>query len=171
MALRASLRVTKPLQHVAATLEQLEAGNLEARIQLTQHTEFTELSTGINAMATSLQRAQQELQDSVEQATEDLKETLEEMEVQNIELNLARRNALDASSTKSEFLANMSHEIRTPLNGILGFTKLLHKTRMNKRQTDYLQTIESSSSSLLTIINDILAVSYTHLTLPTIYSV
>lgn len=156
MALRASLRVTKPLQHVAATLEQLEAGNLEARIQLTQHTEFTELSTGINAMATSLQRAQQELQDSVEQATEDLKETLEEMEVQNIELNLARRNALDASSTKSEFLANMSHEIRTPLNGILGFTKLLHKTRMNKRQTDYLQTIESSSSSLLTIINDIL---------------
>jgi len=156
MALRASLRITRPLQHVALTLEQLEAGNLEARIQLTQNTEFTELSTGINAMATSLQRAQQELQDSVEQATEDLKETLEAMEVQNIELNLARRNALDASNTKSEFLANMSHEIRTPLNGILGFTKLLHKTRMNKRQTDYLQTIESSSSSLLTIINDIL---------------
>lgn len=156
LTLRASSRVSNPLQQVAATLEQLELGNLDARVQLRDRSELNDLGTGINAMASSLQQAQQELQDSVEQATEDLKQTLEEMEVQNIELNLARRNAIDASHTKSEFLANMSHEIRTPLNGILGFTKLLNKTRLNKRQLEYLTTIESSSTSLLSIINDIL---------------
>jgi len=156
LAYRTSTRITVPLHQVSATLNELESGNLEARVQLSNHAEFNELSGGINAMAASLQQAQQELQDSVEQATEDLKSTVEAMEVQNIELNFARRSALDASKTKSEFLANMSHEIRTPLNGILGFSKLLEKTRLNKRQQEYLSTIETSSSSLLSIINDIL---------------
>ena len=156
LAYRTSNRITVPLHQVSATLNELESGNLEARVQLSNHAEFNELSGGINAMAASLQQAQQELQDSVEQATEDLKGTVEAMEVQNIELNFARRSALDASKTKSEFLANMSHEIRTPLNGILGFSKLLEKTRLNKRQQEYLSTIETSSSSLLSIINDIL---------------
>ena len=156
LAYRSSARITVPLHTVSATLNELESGNLEARVQLPDNAEFNELSAGINAMAASLQQAQQELQDSVEQATEDLKSTVEAMEVQNIELNFARRSALDASKTKSEFLANMSHEIRTPLNGILGFSKLLEKTHLNKRQQEYLNTIETSSSSLLSIINDIL---------------
>ena len=156
LAYRASRRIIQPLQQVAATLEQLEMGNLDARIQLTDHDEFSGLALGINSMAASLHRAQRELQNNIEQATQDLKETLEAMEVQNIELNLARRSALESSNTKSKFLANMSHEIRTPLNGILGFSKLLKNSRLNKRQQEYLNTIESSSSSLLTIINDIL---------------
>lgn len=156
LSLRASQRISQPLQGIAATLEQLEAGNLDARIRVDNSNDFAMLASGINAMASSLQQAHQELQDNVEQATHDLKETLETLEVQNIELNMARKEALEASQTKSEFLANMSHEIRTPLNGILGFTKLLEKTQMSRRQQEYLNTIESSSSSLLTIINDIL---------------
>lgn len=156
MAYRASARITRPLQHVTSTLNELESGNLNARIGLSEQTELNELATGINTMAASLQKAQQELQDNVEQATEDLKQTLEELEIQNIELSMARHSALEASKIKSDFLANMSHEIRTPLNGIIGFSKLLEKTRLNKRQLDYLNTIGSSSSSLLTIINDIL---------------
>lgn len=153
---RFSRKITHPLGNVAETLEQLESGNLDARVELGRQVEFNELAGSINTMAASLQRAQTELQESIEQATDDLKQTLDELEVQNIELNLARREALDASQTKSDFLANMSHEIRTPLNGILGFTRLLSGTRLNKRQQEYLQTIESSSTSLLSIINDIL---------------
>jgi len=156
LAYRTSRRITVPLLKVSNTLTELENGNLEARVPLSNHDEFAELSNGINAMAASLQQAQQELQENVEQATEDLKSTVDAMETQNIELSIARKSAMEASKTKSEFLANMSHEIRTPLNGILGFSKLLEKTQLTKRQQEYLGTIEASSSSLLSIINDIL---------------
>jgi len=57
---------------------------------------------------------------------------------------------------KSEFLANMSHEIRTPLNGIIGFTDLLHDSKLDTEQRDYLHTIKESGEMLLVIINDIL---------------
>ncbi|MBU1807594.1 MAG: response regulator, partial [Gammaproteobacteria bacterium] len=102
------------------------------------------------------QNAQEELQHSVDQATEDVRQNLETIEIQNIELDLARKEALEASRIKSEFLANMSHEIRTPLNGILGFTQLLQKSDLTPRQQDYLGTIEQSADSLLGIINEIL---------------
>lgn len=62
------------------------------------------------------------------------------------------------SKTKSEFLANMSHEIRTPLNAILGFIKIM-KEEDDGKFSKYLNIIDSSSQTLLTIINDILDIS------------
>ncbi|VTN11299.1 Signal transduction histidine-protein kinase BarA [Raoultella terrigena] len=80
------------------------------------------LKNGINSMAMSLAAYHEEMQHNIDQATSDLRETLEQMEIQNVELDLAKKRAQEAARIKSEFLANMSHELRTPLNGVIGFT-------------------------------------------------
>ncbi len=118
--------------------------------------ELHTLKNGINSMAMSLTAYHEEMQQNIDQATSDLRETLEQMEIQNFELDLAKKRAQEAARIKSEFLANMSHELRTPLNGVIGFTRQMLKTNLNMTQDDYLQTIERSANNLLTIINDVL---------------
>ncbi|MBF0398891.1 MAG: response regulator, partial [Desulfobacterales bacterium] len=72
------------------------------------------------------------------------------------DLREARDSAEFASKAKADFLANMSHEIRTPMNAIIGFSELALKTNLTPKQEDYLNKIQISSKSLLTILNDIL---------------
>ena len=74
----------------------------------------------------------------------------------NYNLEIQTKKAQTSSKAKSEFLANMSHEIRTPLNAIMGFIDLLTEKENDKEKLEYLNTINSSSQSLVGIINDIL---------------
>ena len=53
----------------------------------------------------------------------------------------------------------MSHEIRTPLNAIIGMTKIAKDSNESKRKDYCLDKIESASTHLLGIINDILDMS------------
>ena len=72
------------------------------------------------------------------------------------ELIQARDIAVEAEKTKDIFLANMSHEIRTPLNAILGFVQILIERAKDEKDRHYLEIINNSGQTLLTIIGDIL---------------
>jgi two-component system sensor histidine kinase BarA len=148
--------VNHPITEMVRVVAKIREGKLDTRLDGNLIGELDLLKRGINAMAGSLSEYHDEMQQNIDQATSDLRETLEQIEIQNVELDLAKKRALEASRIKSEFLANMSHELRTPLNGVIGFSRQLIKTPLHSSQLDYIKTIERSASNLLGIINDIL---------------
>ncbi len=76
------------------------------------------------------------------------------------DLELAKQKAEESDHLKTAFLANLSHEIRTPMNAIVGFSSLLaieHFSELERK--DFVKMIQSSSESLLNLINDIIDIS------------
>ena len=79
----------------------------------------------------------------------------------NLALKTAVEAAENASKAKSTFLSNMSHDIRTPMNAIIGFATLAVSNIDNREKVrDYLGKILSSGNHLLSLINDVLDMSW-----------
>lgn len=80
-----------------------------------------------------------------------------------MEIQLLADSAREANKAKSSFLAVMSHELRTPLNAISGFSEMLSSEVFGPLGSDkykeYATDIHTSSSHLLSLINDILDLS------------
>ncbi|MFT5089480.1 MAG: PAS domain S-box-containing protein [Candidatus Latescibacterota bacterium] len=110
---------------------------------------------GISTDITDINNAQEELslaKDEAERSQAEAEEAARQAEE-------ARSTAEAANRSKSVFLANMSHEIRTPMNAILGFSEILAGLVADPQQKQYLNSIQTSGRSLLTLINDILDLS------------
>ena len=112
-------------------------------------------------------RVQLSGQDELSQLADTINHTLEQLNQQAQELQLAKqvaeesREAADkANHAKSAFLANMSHELRTPLNAILGFAQVLEREdALTPPQRQKLSIINRSGEHLLSLINDVLDMS------------
>jgi signal transduction histidine kinase/DNA-binding response OmpR family regulator/CHASE3 domain sensor protein len=155
-------QVQKLLEETQAQTEELQA----------QHAELENLNTELEAQTQKLQSSEEELrvqQEELVQSNEELEERSKLLEEKNqliAERNLEIQHKAEelALSTKykSEFLANMSHELRTPLNSILLLSRLMSENtdeNLNEDQIESAKVIQSSGTSLLSLIDEILDLS------------
>lgn len=122
-----------------------------------------ELRENLVSTQKRLEEANRELKEEekkVEAALAAEMEMDEELRAQQDQLSLALAAAQQANKAKTMFLNSMSHDIRTPMNAIIGFTALA-QTHMDQTELvqDYLAKINTSSTHLLSLINDILDMS------------
>lgn len=96
-----------------------------------------------------------ELDAKVTEATQDLAD-------REAELRVSHRKVKEALKLRDYFLASMTHELRSPLHSILGLSEVLLEDtfgELNERQKRSLDTIHSSGTHLLELINTVLEVS------------
>ncbi|MCL2192051.1 MAG: ATP-binding protein [Treponema sp.] len=85
-----------------------------------------------------------------------LLDAVAEMQDQKEKMLVAQENSM----AKSKFLARMSHEIRTPISAVLGISEIqMHNPALPLEIEEAFAKIHSSSSILLSIVNDILDLS------------
>ena len=91
------------------------------------------------------------------QASERVKVLLESSVQERTEaLEIARDEAVRASTLKSQFVQNISHEIRTPMSGILGMSELLAEMELPPEAKEMSSHILIAASTLMGIVNDLL---------------
>jgi signal transduction histidine kinase/CheY-like chemotaxis protein len=142
LSIRIGRTVADPLEQLTNVVAELESGNLEVIASEDGLVELSELSRGINGLATSVRESNQLMQSEIDRATSQLKEALADLE--------------QAMRAKDQFLARMSHELRTPLTAVLGFSNMLFTEVNESKREEQLRVIQRCSTVLLTMIDDVL---------------
>ena len=62
--------------------------------------------------------------------------------------------AVQGAKAKGDLVATLSHEFRTPMNGIIGMTRLLLDSKLDRDQRSFVTSIAQSSESLVVLINE-----------------
>ena len=145
-----------PIMHLYRNMERILHQEYDVTFNTNKDDELGVIEQGCAQLQQNYVHTKQEFNQQLEIATQDLQQSLELLEVKNIELSLDKKKMEEKNRNKSEFLASMSHEIRTPMNGVIGFTNVLLETQLDNLQLDYVKTIQTSAQDLLVIINDIL---------------
>jgi signal transduction histidine kinase len=124
--------VAQPVRLVARAARRVATGDLTGRLTTGGPGEIGQLERSFNAMADSVQRSREDLEER-------------------------NRRLAESERLKTELVSNVSHELRTPLSSILGFSDLMLKRDVDPEdRRRYLEVIRAESTRLATLLNDLL---------------
>jgi signal transduction histidine kinase/ActR/RegA family two-component response regulator len=141
------------LSHLAWQIGQVTEGDYSQELDF-----MGTLADGFNRMTQQL-RQRREADETIKQMYLRLTksdEVIKMLQQREKERDEAIAAAIRASKAKGKFLANMSHEMHTPLNAILGMAAIGKHAGDIQKKNEAFEKIETSSTHLLDIINDIL---------------
>lgn len=130
--------VSAPIRSVVDTANRVSAGNLDARVDLSNYvispTEAALMGGAFNKVVADLQREQ-------------------------VHLTAALVAADAGNRAKSNFIAMMSHEIRTPMHGIIGVMELLGSSELNDKQRSLLAVGQKAGVNMVRLLDEVLTLA------------
>lgn len=156
VSLRFTFSVTDPLLKLIEAAKRLQEGLFEPLPKSQAKGELKLLENELDMARLVVKERIDTLEEAGDIAHLDMRLSLEALEIQNVELDLARKETVQSSHLKNQFFNSMNHEIRTALNSIMGFSRLLARTSLDEEQREQLHALQQSANNLLNIVNNIL---------------
>jgi signal transduction histidine kinase len=163
---------TSPLRRLMRNIQGITQGDLQTAIAVRSKDEIGELAAVLEAMRKRLSSAATENEALLKNAREEadkLAATQQELEEANSYLqealqteSEARKRIEEVDRLKSEFAGMISHELKTPISYVYNYAGALkeHNQNLNEGQrSEFLTAIQGEAQHLLTLIDDILAIS------------
>ena len=158
LALGATVYFARALRHPIDELVQgahmLRQGQLQHRVPLDDQDEFSDVARSMNAMATELEKHQQ-------QETEHRQRLETEVRERTSALHEANQSLQQTDTRRRQLLADISHELRTPTTAIRGEAEITLRggERPAAQYREALQRIVATSRQLGSVIDDLLAMA------------
>ena len=163
---------TAPLRRLMRNIQGISSGDLQTAVAVRSQDEIGELASVLETMRQRLAGALAEKESLLDKAHEEaqkLARTQHELEVANTELqealeieSEARKRMEEIDRLKSEFASMVSHELKTPVSYVYNYAGALkeHSDNLNESQrTEFLTAIQGEAQHLITLIDDIMAIS------------
>lgn len=163
---------TGPLRRLMRNIQGISSGDLHTAVAVRSRDEIGELAGVLETMRQRLAHTAAENSDLLNKAREEaekLARTRQDLEAANVELqealaieSEARRRIEEIDRLKSEFASMISHELKTPVSYVYNYAGALkeHNNNLNEGQrTEFLTAIQGEAQHLLTLIDDIMAIS------------